>query len=73
MFTKYLSKLFQQRDTFHFFLQEHDIEGQKQNGEKPRENKVIFFWQYYKPSTICFLFICEYLIKNQFVTINFMI
>lgn len=42
MFTKYLSKLFQQRDTFHFFLQEHDIEGQKQNGEKPRENKVIF-------------------------------
>lgn len=43
MFTKYLSKLFQQRDTFHFFLQEHDIEGQKQNGEKPRENKVIFF------------------------------
>lgn len=42
MFTKYLSKLFQQRNTFHLFflLQEHDIEGQKQNGEKPRENKV---------------------------------
>ena len=26
---------------FVFFLQEHDVEGQKQNGEKPRENKVL--------------------------------
>lgn len=75
MFTKYLSELFQQRNTFHLFflLQEHDIEGQKQNGEKPRENKVKKIWQYYKPSTRRFFLICEHLIKHQFVTINFMI
>lgn len=42
MFTKYLSRLFLHRNTFQFFPQEHDVEGQKQNGEKPRENKVFF-------------------------------